>query len=103
MIVVVDRYGLLADILECLIQRDFSYNTMDVRMTYDYLKACLCDPTISKIVLVAHSQGGIIVSMALDYLFADLPHGVFGKLVGQPSRISRTGKSGSFMLIHDWD
>ncbi len=79
------RYGLLADMVECLVQRDFRYNTMDVRMTYDYLKACLCDPTIGKIVLVAHSQGGIIVSMALDYLFADLPHGVFGKLVRLPS------------------
>lgn len=78
------RYGLLADMVECLVQRDFCYNTMDVRMTYDYLKACLCDPTIAKIVLVAHSQGGIIVSMALDYLFADLPHGAFGKLVRLP-------------------
>lgn len=78
------RYGLLADLGECLVQRDFRYNTMDVRVTYDYLKACLCDPTIGKIVLVAHSQGGIVVSMALDYLFADLPHGVFGKLVRLP-------------------
>lgn len=76
---------MLADMMECLIQRDFAYNTMDVRMTYDYLKACLCDPTIGKIVLVAHSQGGIIVSMALDYLFADLPREVFGKLVRWPA------------------
>lgn len=81
----VNRYGMLADMMECLIQRDFAYNTMDVRMTYDYLKACLCDPTIGKIVLVAHSQGGIIVSMALDYLFADLPREVFGKLVRWPA------------------
>lgn len=75
-------YGMIGDLLECLIQRDFVYNTMDVRMAYDYLKACLSDPTISKIVLVAHSQGGVIASMALDHLFADLPFNVFAKLVG---------------------
>lgn len=74
-------YGMIADILECLIQRDFFYNTMDVRVTYEYLKACLCDPTIRKIVLVAHSQGGIVATMALDHLFADLPREVFSKLV----------------------
>ncbi|KAL8823813.1 MAG: hypothetical protein Q9191_005530 [Dirinaria sp. TL-2023a] len=73
-------YGMIADVLECLVQRDFSYNTMDVRVTYDYLKACLCDPTIHKIILIAHSQGGIIVCMALDHLFADLPRDVFSKL-----------------------
>ena len=54
---------------------------MDVRVTYDYLKACLNDPTVGKIILIAHSQGALIVSMALDYLYADLPHEVFSKLV----------------------
>lgn len=72
---------MLADLGECLVQRAFGYRGRAVRVTYDYLKACLCDPTIGKIVLVAHSQGGIVVGMALDALFADLPHAVFGKLV----------------------
>ena len=59
---------------------------MDVRIAYDYLKAYLCDPTITKIILVVHSQGGIIASMALDHLFADVPQAVFAKLVSQPSK-----------------
>ena len=74
-------YGLPFDIVECLIQRDFAYNTLDVRVTYDYVKACLGDPTVRKVVLVGHSQGGIIISMVIDELLKDLPQRVFGKMV----------------------
>jgi len=74
-------YGLVADLIECLIQRCFSYRTMDVRVTYDYVKACLADPTVTKVVLIGHSQGGIIISMVLDELFADLPRSTVSKLV----------------------
>ena len=76
------RYGLVADLAECLLQRVFSYSTMDVRVAYDYVKACLADPTVSKVVLIAHSQGGIIASLVLDRLFADLPSESISKLVG---------------------
>ena len=48
-------YGLVADLIECLIQRCFSYRTMDVRVTYDYVKACLIDPTVTKVVLIGVS------------------------------------------------
>ncbi|KAG5302032.1 hypothetical protein I7I48_02231 [Histoplasma ohiense] len=65
-------YGLLWDLLECLFQRSFAYDTYSTRYTYDYLKRSLTDPTVHKVVLIAHSQGGIIVSMALDLLFTDL-------------------------------
>ncbi|KAG6995830.1 hypothetical protein G7Y79_00041g077820 [Physcia stellaris] len=73
-------YGLPFDILECLIQRDFAYNTLDVRVAYDYVKACLCDPTVRKVILIGHSQGGIIISMVIDELLKDLPQEVFGKV-----------------------
>ncbi|MCJ1265575.1 hypothetical protein MMC22_005455 [Lobaria immixta] len=66
-------YGFIADIVECLIQRCFAYSTRDVRVTIDYVKACLADPTITTVILVGHSQGGIVISLVLDYLFADLP------------------------------
>ena len=72
---------LLIRMYRSLIQRDFSYNTSDVRVAYDYVKACLCDPTVQKVVLVGHSQGGIIVSMVIDELLTDLPQEVFGKIV----------------------
>ena len=71
----------MADLIECLIQRCFSYRTMDVRVTYDYVKACLIDPTVTKVVLLGHSQGGIIISLVLDELFTDLPRSAVSKLV----------------------
>ncbi|KAL2371908.1 hypothetical protein RJ035_002118 [Blastomyces gilchristii] len=64
--------GLVWDIIECIFQRSFAYNTYSIRYTYDHLKHCLTDPTVHKVVLIAHSQGGIIVSMALDLLFTIL-------------------------------
>ncbi|MCJ1415739.1 hypothetical protein MMC32_002072 [Xylographa parallela] len=73
-------YGLVADLLECLVQRCLAFNTMDVRVAYDYTKACLLDPTIDKVVLIAHSQGGIIASLVLDSLYADLPCAIISKL-----------------------
>ena len=75
------RYGLIADLMECLLQRCLAFKTMDVRITYDYVKACLLDPTVSKVVLIAHSQGGIVASLVLDSLFTDLPLDAMSKLV----------------------
>ena len=74
-------YGLTSDMLECLIQRSLSFNTMDVRITYESVKAYLLESTVKKVVLIAHSQGGIIVSMVLDHLFAELPESAISKLV----------------------
>ncbi|MCJ1338058.1 hypothetical protein MMC09_003343 [Bachmanniomyces sp. S44760] len=54
---------------------------MDVRVAFDYVKACLADPTINKVVLIGHSQGGIIASLVLDQLFADLPSQTISKIV----------------------
>jgi hypothetical protein len=70
---IMGRYGIIFDVIQCLIQRGLSYNTPDVRETYTCLKASLLDPSIKKVVLIAHSQGGIIASMALDWLYAELP------------------------------
>lgn len=73
--------GIVGDLLECLIQRDFSYATLDVRVTYEALNVALQDDTIRKLVIIAHSQGGILVSLALERLYSELPVQVFGKLV----------------------
>ena len=66
-------FGLIGDLLECLIQRCFNYKTHTVRMVYTSIKPLITDPRVSKIVLIGHSQGGIIISMVLDQLFAELP------------------------------
>ena len=55
---------------------------MDSRVTYDYVRACLADPTVNRVVLIAHSQGSIIASLVIDRLFADLPSNIIAKLVG---------------------
>lgn len=73
-------FGVVFDLMECLIQRCFSYSTEDTRIMYQHLKSILMDPKITKVVVIAHSQGGIILSTALDSLFADLPCGAFDKL-----------------------
>ncbi|EEP77753.1 predicted protein [Uncinocarpus reesii 1704] len=73
-------YGLIGDLLECIIQRSLSFNNYSIRFTYDYVKKLLVDPKIDKIVLIGHSQGGIIVSMVLDLLFTDLPAENMAKL-----------------------
>ena len=53
---------------------------MDVRVTYAYLKPILIDPTVTKVVLIGHSQGGIIVSLAIDQLLTELPASCLCKL-----------------------
>ncbi|KAG0633965.1 hypothetical protein HOY80DRAFT_988791 [Tuber brumale] len=73
-------YGTVFDLVECLIQRCFSYSTKDTRVLYDHLKSVLLNNNIHKCVVIAHSQGGIILSTALDCLFADVPSGAFEKM-----------------------
>lgn len=67
------RWGLVFDVLECLVQRDMGYCTRDVRGAYTNIKAALMDDGLQKVILVVHSQGAIVMSMAMDQLLADLP------------------------------
>ncbi|KAL4780369.1 hypothetical protein BJX76DRAFT_364364 [Aspergillus varians] len=64
--------GFLLDLLECLIQRDLDYKTEDIRKGRAQLRAALAAPSTKKVVLIAHSQGGIIASSILDWLFSEL-------------------------------
>lgn len=73
-------YGMLADLGMCLIQRAIAYHDLGTRLTYAYVKAILVDPTVTKVVLIGHSQGGIIVSQAIDDLFTQLPASTMSKL-----------------------
>ena len=49
-------FGLVVDILECLIQRCFGYRTTDVRVAYEQIKTLLCEIEVKKIVLIGHSR-----------------------------------------------
>jgi len=50
--------GILFDLVQYLIERNFSYSTRDLREAYVQIKAALCDSQYKKIVLILHSQGG---------------------------------------------
>jgi hypothetical protein len=67
------RWGLVFDVLECLVQRDMGYCTRDIREAYTHIKAALMDDDLQKVILVVHSQGAIVLSMTMDLLLADLP------------------------------
>lgn len=73
-------YGVVLDLVECLIQRSLHYQTEDVRVAEATLKSMLEDDSAKKIVVIAHSQGGIILSLVLDRLFSILPAHLFSKL-----------------------
>lgn len=72
---------MVGDLIECILQRCLDYKTMDVRVAYEIVKSFLEDPEAKKVVLIGHSQGGIIVSMVLDQLFCELPGELISKLV----------------------
>ena len=64
----------------CLVQRAVSYHDYGTRLTYTYVKAMLVDPTVTKVVLIGHSQGGIIISQTIDDLLSQLPAKTMSKL-----------------------
>ncbi|KAJ5704266.1 hypothetical protein N7493_011404 [Penicillium malachiteum] len=68
------RSGFVFDLIECLIQRCFSYATGDIRSAYPLVKNALLDPTCQKVVFILHSQGGIEGGLVIDWLLDALPH-----------------------------
>lgn len=72
--------GILFDVVECLIQRNFGYATNDVRVCYRIMKEKLYNPQYSKVVFILHSQGGIEGGLVLDWLLQELPQNLLAKL-----------------------
>lgn len=66
-------YGIIFDVLECIIQRTFTYATTDIRTVYQGISELVQDPEVHKVVLIAHSQGCIELGMALDWLYVTRP------------------------------
>ncbi|CAZ86173.1 unnamed protein product [Tuber melanosporum] len=91
-------YGLVLDLLQCLIQRDLRYSSTCVRALYHNLRTALLElesvppspsssasipaskPKHKKVVLLAHSQGALIASLVLDMLYADIPRSLLSRL-----------------------
>ncbi|RDW83401.1 hypothetical protein BP5796_04892 [Coleophoma crateriformis] len=73
-------FGIIFDLIQCLIERDFSYNTRDIRQAYTFIKRELMSEMNTKVVLILHSQGGIEGGMVIDWLLADVPEAKMKKL-----------------------
>lgn len=72
--------GILFDIIQCLIQRNFTYATQDVRDCYQIVKKTLYNPDLRKVVFILHSQGGIEGGMIIDWLLQEVPQDLLAKL-----------------------
>ncbi|KAI1097872.1 hypothetical protein F4804DRAFT_346822 [Jackrogersella minutella] len=72
--------GVIFDVVECLIQRNFGYATSDIRLAYKILKEKLYNPQYTKVVFILHSQGGIEGGLVLDWLLQELPQDLLAKL-----------------------
>ncbi|WVQ82730.1 hypothetical protein IAT38_004862 [Cryptococcus sp. DSM 104549] len=73
-------WGVVYDLVECMLQRDLFWRTKDDVDGYNSLVSLVIDPTVTKIVLMAHSQGGIILSTWVDRLLADFPAATLSKV-----------------------
>ncbi|KAJ5648853.1 uncharacterized protein N7484_002576 [Penicillium longicatenatum] len=72
--------GIIFDLIECLIQRCFTYATADIRQAYPLIKKALLDPDSEKVVLILHSQGGIEGGLVIDWLLDELPQPILEHL-----------------------
>lgn len=72
--------GIIFDVVECLIQRNFGFATRDVREAYKIVKDKLYNPKHTKVIFILHSQGGIEGGLVLDWLLQELPQDLLAKL-----------------------
>ncbi|RSH88092.1 uncharacterized protein EHS24_000619 [Apiotrichum porosum] len=72
--------GIFFDLLECILQRDLFLTTPDIRIGYSHVRRAVMNPAKKRVVLIGHSQGGIIVSAWVDQLLCDFPDDVLAKV-----------------------
>ena len=63
--------GILIDVIECFLQRNLNFYTGPVLNAAAAVEAALRSG--NKVVLIGHSQGGIIVSLVIDHLMENYP------------------------------
>lgn len=72
--------GIIFDVIECMVQRNFGHATGDIREAYKIIKEKLYNPKYTKVVFILHSQGGIEGGLVLDWLLQELPQDLMSKL-----------------------
>ncbi|GMK59610.1 hypothetical protein CspeluHIS016_0802160 [Cutaneotrichosporon spelunceum] len=73
-------YGLWFDLLECMMQRDLLLTTSDIRVGYKTVRKAVINPRYKRIVIIGHSQGGIIASAWADMLLTDVPDEILSRV-----------------------
>ena len=67
-------YGFLGDLAECILQRAFGWQTLDTRTAEPIIKKYLKDvANVDRVIIVTHSQGGIITSDILNAMYSEVP------------------------------
>lgn len=72
--------GIIFDLFQCIIERNFCYATEDTRNSYVLIKEALLDDKYKKVVLILHSQGGIEGALILDWLLDEVPQDLLQQL-----------------------
>ncbi|KAF2146735.1 uncharacterized protein K452DRAFT_282924 [Aplosporella prunicola CBS 121167] len=72
--------GMIFDLIQCMVERNFGYSTQDVRDAYKLVKEALMDEKRKKVMLILHSQGGIQGGLIVDWLLAEMPGDIMRKL-----------------------
>lgn len=72
--------GVIFDLIQCLVQRNFCFSTPDIREAYASIKDALLKEHIKKVVFILHSQGGIEGGLIIDWLLAEMPQNCLQKL-----------------------
>jgi hypothetical protein len=62
-------YGIFWDMIESMLQRDFNIDTISVCVASNIIINQLNDPKVTKVVLLAHSQGTIIANLTIQQIF----------------------------------
>ncbi|KAK6858610.1 alpha beta-hydrolase [Apiospora arundinis] len=72
--------GLIFDSLQAIMQRCFSYGTVNIRKTMHVVKDELYKPEKTKVILLLHSQGAIEGALVIDWLLEEVPRDLLAKL-----------------------
>lgn len=72
--------GIIFDVIQCLVQRNFNYATNDIRECYAAVKETLYKESLTKVVFILHSQGAIEGGMIIDWLLTEVPQDLLAKL-----------------------
>ncbi|KAF2843272.1 hypothetical protein M501DRAFT_1028083 [Patellaria atrata CBS 101060] len=73
-------HGAIADMLQSLLQHSLNLPTSPTRIAFSLLKPHLLDPGVTKVAVLAHGHGALVLALTLDKLLLHVPWRALGKL-----------------------